>query len=322
MGRGDRRCQIRRPFVTAILTRLLVATDGSPSGARAVDFAIALARKRSSEIILCSALDRAGAIAQSSTVGGFDSGLPLVDALETSVESVLAAAAKKVDEAGVLVQTLLADGRSARAIVRCANERHADAIVVGTEGKRGFERFFLGSTADGVLRYTDVPTFVLPPTATAGEADFERVLVAVDDSDPSDAAAAFAVDVARTSASQLIFFAAIATGDLLEQAAALHYDRMSMLEELHASAHALLAVHTARARAHGVRCESVVVEDDPTTAIVHAARIHDASLLVVGTHGRRGLQRLFIGSVAESVVRQSPVPVVVVRASHRRTAEI
>lgn len=307
--------------MTGILQRLLVATDGSPTGDRVVAFAIALAQKRGSEIVLCSAIDRVAAIAQSSTmIGGFEGGLPLVDALDNAVAAILASAAKIVEDAGIRVTTLVLEGRSAHAIVTCASDRHVDAIVIGTQGKRGFERFFLGSTAEGVLRRTDVPTFVLPASASPLDADFERIVVAVDDSDPSDAAAAFALDVARGSASTLVLCAAIETVDLLEQAAASGFDRMSMLEEFRASTQTLLGRLSTRARARGIAVETVVAEGDPIATILRAATTHRAGLIVVGTHGRRGMRRFVLGSVAEGVVRQSHVPVVVVRASHLRAA--
>ena len=306
--------------MTGILQRLLVATDGSPSGDRAVAFAIALARRRGSEILLCSAVDHAAAIAQSSTtIGGF-AGLPLVAALDDAVAAIVASAAKNVKNANIPVTTLILEGRAAHAIVTCASDRHVDAIVIGTQGKNGLERFFLGSTAQGVLRRTDVPTFVVSPSTPIHDVDFERILVAVDDSDPSDAAVSFAIDLARLSASTLVLCAAIETADLLEQAAANGYDRMSMLEEFRAAVQSLLDRHATRARARGVAVEIVLAEGDPIATILRAATTHRAGLIVVGTHGRRGLRRFFLGSVAEGVVRQSHVPVAVLRASHLRAA--
>lgn len=247
-------------------------------------------------------------------------GMQLVEALDEAARSILGDAETRVRDAGLVATSVVLEGRCGHAIVTCANNRHVDAIVMGTQAKARIDRFFLGSTAAAVLRRSDVPTFVLPPLAIANEVDFARIVVGVDDSDPSDAAAAFAIDLARIDAAQLTFCAAIQTSDLLEQAAANGYDRTSMLEEFRATAIATLAAHALRSRARGVTTETHVVEGDPIETILKAAETHNAGIIVIGTHGRRGLRRFFLGSVAEGVVRASPVPVVVIRASHLRAA--
>ena|ERR1043165_2566801 len=64
-----------------------------------------------------------------------------------------------------------------------------------------------------------------------------------------------------------------------------------------------------------VTIEYRLLEGDPTTVLVETAQETDADLLVMGTHGRSGLARLVMGSVAEHVLRQSPCPVLTVRGT-------
>ena len=66
---------------------------------------------------------------------------------------------------------------------------------------------------------------------------------------------------------------------------------------------------------------SVIVEGNAPEAILKAAAEHNVDLIVVGTHGRRGLQRLVMGSVAENVIRNSVLPVAVVRAARSSHAK-
>lgn len=73
----------------------------------------------------------------------------------------------------------------------------------------------------------------------------------------------------------------------------------------------------ARARKAGVRARGVLLRGAPHEAIVRAARSHRAGRVVVGTHGRRGFSRFFLGSVAARVVAASPCPVLVVPAGAR-----
>jgi nucleotide-binding universal stress UspA family protein len=68
-----------------------------------------------------------------------------------------------------------------------------------------------------------------------------------------------------------------------------------------------------RAKAAGVRAVGLLLEGDPAEQIVRAARSTHADLLVIGTHGRTGLQKFFVGSVASRVVATSPCPVMTIR---------
>ena len=74
-----------------------------------------------------------------------------------------------------------------------------------------------------------------------------------------------------------------------------------------------LGVLAAQARKAGVRVEAGFVEGVPADEILRAARKRQADLIVIGTHGRTGLGRLFMGSVAERVLLRAPVPVLTVR---------
>jgi len=66
-----------------------------------------------------------------------------------------------------------------------------------------------------------------------------------------------------------------------------------------------------------VRYKTVVISGDPAERVLETARGLDADLIVMGTHGRRGLSHLFLGSVAERVVRESPIPVLTARSTAR-----
>ena len=78
-----------------------------------------------------------------------------------------------------------------------------------------------------------------------------------------------------------------------------------------------LAALLTRARRNGIRAQTLFVEGLPADEILRAARRARADLVVMGTHGRSGVSRLFMGSVAERVVRESRLPVLTVRAHTR-----
>lgn len=76
-----------------------------------------------------------------------------------------------------------------------------------------------------------------------------------------------------------------------------------------------LAARAAEGRAAGIETRTEVLRGSTPDAIVRAAEAHGASLVVVGTHGRGGVRRLLLGSVAERIVRIAPCPVLTVRES-------
>jgi len=134
-----------------------------------------------------------------------------------------------------------------------------------------------------------------------------KVLVALDLSPASAALAKFAVPLVRQSDGDLIalhaYTAEEATSALQE--AGLHLDRF--IEHLRAEIRYLLA----RAGVDAGRARVIVIQGDPAeTILVQASESVD--LIVMGTHGRTGLPRLLMGSVAEAVLRRAPCPVVVV----------
>jgi nucleotide-binding universal stress UspA family protein len=89
------------------------------------------------------------------------------------------------------------------------------------------------------------------------------------------------------------------------------YDDLT--RSVRADAHKRLDALVAKAKARGVRVRSRLLEGVPANAINLAARSERADVIVLGTHGRTGLARLFMGSVAERVVGGAPCPVLTVR---------
>jgi nucleotide-binding universal stress UspA family protein len=200
------------------------------------------------------------------------------------------------------------------AVVRYAEEHDADVIVVGATGRTGLARLLLGSTAERVVRYAHSTVLVArdaPPSS--------RVLVSTDLS----AAALPAVERAREEAAlrgaklellHVMDFSSLgwaaAAGPLGGFAVPIPPQKMDEMRRI--------AMETLRALG-GPDAGIHVAEGSPKRAIVSMAESLQADLVVVGTHGRTGLARMALGSVAEAVVRSAPCSVLVVRpdAPHR-----
>lgn len=194
-------------------------------------------------------------------------------------------------------------------VLRRAEEWGAELIVVGTHGRRGISRLLLGSTADQVVRAAHCPVLVARPQREGA------VLAAVDFSDPSlpviEAAAAEAARRGR----KLVVMHAIESareGDaamgLLGALPAL--ETPEVRSQKRALAAEILNSALARLKAKG---EIVVAEDDAAQETLRLADALPAELIVVGTHGRRGLARWVLGSMAARIVERAPCSVLVTR---------
>lgn len=285
-----------------MLTHVLAATDGSEGGERAVAFAVALAREQKAALSICTAIDSAQTIASNASPFGFDAGRAL--ATQSALAGlVLDRAGEVAARAGLECEKLLLDGNTAEAIAVSAHTQRVDALVIGRHDASSVERFFLGSTAAALLSRCDVPVFVVPPEAVLGKATNARLLVALDDSAPSDAALEFALRFAQSETASLVLCSVVDAPAASSALAATFW----------ASTRALLAARAEVAAARHVEYETSALAGEPADAIVAAAQARGAGTIVIGTHGRRGLERMFLGSVAEAVVRRASVPVVVVR---------
>ena len=148
---------------------------------------------------------------------------------------------------------------------------------------------------------------------------YRRILVPVDGSEPSNLGLQEAIRLARGQQAELQLVHVVDQHYVLMSAAAgIEVD--AAMRWLRQGGRSILHDATALVRRNGLQCSSVLLETltgpaaDP---IVRQAKKWRADLVVIGTHGRRGVRRLVMGSDAEQIVRTSPVPVMLVRAGAR-----
>ena len=184
---------------------------------------------------------------------------------------------------------------------------------MGTHARTGVARSFIGSTTEGVLRASTVPVLTVRAGDQLSGYPFADVLVAVDDSSPADAAVGVAARLARTQGAHVITCCAVDSAHVAERASAIGLDAQPIADEEHHDAAGVLR----RAVAHAglpKDTRAIIRDGRPAEVVLALANELDASLIITGTHGRRGIRRLMLGSVAESIVRASHVPVLVVPA--------
>ena len=144
---------------------------------------------------------------------------------------------------------------------------------------------------------------------------YKRILVPVDGSETSMLGLLEAIKIAQSDGCQLCLFHVV-NELILDYSYGAQSSGMSVMESLREEGNAILRRAEDLARKHNVPVESMLGEcvgGPAADSIVAAAGKWHADLIVMGTHGRRGLRRLAMGSDAEAVVQQTSVPVLLVR---------
>ena len=193
----------------------------------------------------------------------------------------------------------------------------ADLLVLGSHGRSGFERLFLGSVTEKIIRKAPCPTLVVPPRAPDIAPDqpiqFRRILCAVDFSDSSLAALARAISVAEESDANLTLLHAIEMPpELRENPLTPDFD----IDRIHAAAEAqarrrLQDLVPDAARTY-CTIETAVVEGRASRQVLRRAAEENADLIVMGVHGRGALDLLVFGSNTHYVIRTATCPVLIV----------
>jgi nucleotide-binding universal stress UspA family protein len=233
------------------------------------------------------------------------------EALEDAARAAMAPALARLRERHPKSEGIIAAGAPWDRIVRTAKERAIDLIVLGTHGRRGVSRFLLGSVAEKVVRRSPVP--VLTVGSETGVAPFKKVLVPVDAGPASDAAVEHAAALAGAFGAEVtVLHVYEAPIPVYPGAPYVPIHDVSLALETSARAAVDAVVHRLAGRASQVT--GLVRQGSAWRNINDVALEIGADLIVLGTHGRRGVTRALIGSVAEKVVRTSPLPVLTVHA--------
>ena len=144
---------------------------------------------------------------------------------------------------------------------------------------------------------------------------FQRILVATDFSPASTPALKQAVKMAKQDGALLLIVHAYQEPGLMELSHAPAEVYREWDQKLRDGVERKLRPLVEYARKEGVEAQSLLLTGFADEAIVEAARQQNADLIVMGTHGRRGAARLFLGSVAARVISTAPCPVMTVRSA-------
>lgn len=302
-----------------MFTKILVPLDRSPLAEQAIGRAAAIARASKAEldlVIVHEPLPFAGAPSTPSDDVFYEADQQYVDAV----------AAELVSGATLSVTSAALRGRAATMICERAGDVGADLIVMTSHGRSGLSRAWLGSVTDAVVREASIPVLVLHSSEKAhGRRDsgtpFTHVLVPLDGSAFADDVLATAVALAQPAHGTITLLRVVNVVPMIIPSdiavPAVFSPTIEDVEATKALAGEILGEVMAVAdRVHGefgVTVDAEVeVSEHVAQAIIEFARTHDVDVIAMSTHGR-GMSRLFLGSIADKVLRSAGLPVLLRR---------
>jgi nucleotide-binding universal stress UspA family protein len=301
--------------------RILVALDGSVLAEGALPLALDLARRTAGAVRIVRVHVPVLPLAPPSDLGSpyYD---PAWDsAARTAEQQYIDGAVRSLQrDARVPVDAVLLDGTDvARTIERAADEWKATMIVTTTHGHGGAALAWLGSVASGIVRLANRPVLVLPEGVAGKVPDVRRIVIAHDGTDTADAVVEPAAALARTYGAAVTLIRVVApplVGDVWTALSSEGLDRFGVDRSAERAKDELDAI-ARRLRGAGLSVEAtVIVHANPARALIDEIARAGDDLVALSTAGR-GLSRLFVGSVADKVLRGGERPTLI-----RRPAQV
>lgn len=309
-----------------MLRSILVPLDGSSFGEHALPLALALARRAGAVLHMVHVHH----IVPPTTIAGV-AVMDTVDLhLRQDEQAYLADVSRRVKDTGpVEYHSVLVEGDVSAALYHYATHNRIDAVVMSTHGRGTMGRFWLGSVADDLIREMPLPVILIRPGE--GKADLHQnrvlknILVPLNGTEEAEQVLESAAALAKLFEAQLTLVQVnkpvIRPSYLPEGASMLGMtqsvlDQIEHLQKTHQEqAQSYLDGIAKQLRDGGCKVQTRVdVDEEPAVGILLEARAQHADLIAVETHGRTGIPRLILGSVADKIIHGADVPVLV----HRR----
>lgn len=275
--------------------KLLVAVMDSPAALHAGGQGLALAASMGASVVGVSVVP--------SYEGNMDR-LYLEDMrgnIEAPHRKALEALSEQAEKMRTPCRTVMVEGKAFEGVVDIAEAEEADLIVLGGVTRALLARSVLGTTAVRVIGYSHRDTLVVPESA---EVDFSRILLATDGSRECESAVSRALQLAKVYGGEL---RAVSVVDTPSE----YHLWEKVMDDYSKRAWACVNDVVEKGKAVDLEVQTAVRQAGASDGIIEEAEEWDPRLIVVGTHGRTGLKRLMLGSVAAGVLRRNLYPTLV-----------
>jgi len=292
--------------------------DGSPLAEQALACAMTLGRGLPADLVLFRAVSIPPDTREILDSAGLEAAA-LMEQLEVEANDYLGKVAGQLQGAGLSIRQVVRQGPAAEAIVDYAEQKDIQQIVMATHGYTGISRWTHGSVAERVLQSASVP--VLLVRAQEGELgasrepmSCRRILVPLDGSAVAEQVLPSATSIAQAFGAGMVLFQVpivYVSGSLMGE---LYLPFRGVLETAEQDVQAYLDRVAYRLKEQGVNVSTAMQIGAVAESIIGHAEANRIDLIAMCTHGRTGLGRWTLGSVADRVLRASSMPVLLVRA--------
>ncbi len=293
---------------------ILVPIDFSPASLFPVQWAKFIARRTNASVSFVHVHTFVHPLGTAFIPPVIDSEAEIEERLYRDLQAV--ARRQKVSKASFQIRA----GRPFAEICRLAGEIQADLIALSSHGRTGWERAFLGSTTERVIRHAPCPVLVARPLRASRKEEFklQKILVPVDFSDCSARGLNYAIGLAQLFGTELALLHVVRHRHDLPPILVRSYGKLSRWAREVAEAH--MADLLGETDFGGVKFTTAIKTGSAARKVCRYALKISADLIVTSTHGRTGLAHVLIGSTAEQIVRYAKSPVLVVPTRMRKMA--
>ena len=293
-------------------TRILVPLDGSKLAEQVLPYVRLLGKAEALPIVLLRVIEPAPP-----DLIGFSQGVEII--ANIAAQEYLDSVATSLKEDGLDVASLVSEGNPASCIADEGNRESGTLIAMSTHGYSGITRWMMGSVTDKVLHATTNPLLIVrarEQAATPPEVRLVSVIVPLDESPFAEQILPHVVSLAKALRLKVTPVSVTPPVDAYYRYAehtTANWDDVALAVNNQAAGY--LREVSKKLLSSGVpSVEERLLHGSPATAIIDLARETPDNLVMMTTHGRSGLGRWVLGSVADRVVRNSGDPVLVVRA--------
>ena len=286
---------------------MLVPQDGSDVGSSILPFVASVARSLGARVTVMTVLDPDRRPGQANETE-----------IWAEAQALVRRQVQQLADAGVETDApVVVAGVPSEQIVGQAQEGEFDLIAMSTRGHSGPRRGLLGSVTDEVIRSTRTPVLALSPSAIEKSAQNDHRLssltVPLDGSELAEGILPHAQELAQQLSLGIHLVRVIALGSLAYYASeGVTMDTAPVEEELEEEAAAYLGPIAQRlSEGGGTPTDFTIMKGSPALTIIDHLGNTTGNLAAICTHGRSGIGRLLIGSVADSIIRSAGVPVLV-----------
>jgi nucleotide-binding universal stress UspA family protein len=308
------------------MTVVLAPVDGSTRALRAVPWAAKLAGADGT-VVLLRVVPAQPEYAETlfSLVGAEGNVQDIQDAWTRTAKADMDEAAALLSGSAVTVEQMVARGEPDEEIVDAAARRGVEMIAMASHGRGAVGRAIFGSVADRVARTASVPILILrtPDEDADHSVVVTRIVVPLDGSQIAERALPVASELATQLAAPVHVVRAVDAAVTLPMASGVFGAGPvvgaevtdQIWEEAESEARSTVTAAVSRLRADGIDASGATLNGSPFFAISEA--IQPGDLLILTSHGRGGVRRWLLGSVAEKLVREANAPVMLVPAVER-----